>query len=105
MFDLVIRNGTVIAGSGRPRYRADVRVRDGRIASIGRIGDKGAEEVDAEGKFVTPGFVEVHTHMDAQVFWDTLGTCSSWHGVTSAVMGNCGFTLAPCAEVDKNLVM
>jgi N-acyl-D-amino-acid deacylase len=105
MFDLVIRNGTVIDGSGRPRYRADVGVRGGRIASIGRIRDKGAEEIDAEGKFVSPGFVEVHTHMDAQVFWDPLGTCSSWHGVTSAVMGNCGFTLAPCAEADKNLVM
>jgi N-acyl-D-amino-acid deacylase len=105
VFDLVIRNGTVIDGSGRPRYRADVGVTGGRIASIGRIRDKGTEEIDAEGKFVTPGFIEVHTHMDAQVFWDSLGTCSSWHGITTAVMGNCGFTLAPCAEPDKDLVM
>jgi N-acyl-D-amino-acid deacylase len=105
VFDLVIRNGVVIDGSGRPRFQADIGVTDGRIASIGRIGDKGADEIDAEGKFVSPGFIEVHTHMDAQVFWDSLGTCSSWHGITTAVMGNCGFTLAPCAEADKNLVM
>jgi N-acyl-D-amino-acid deacylase len=105
MFDLVIRGGTVIDGSGRPRYRADIGVHDGRIASIGRIREKGAEEIDADGKFVSPGFIEIHTHMDAQVFWDALGTCSSWHGVTTAVTGNCGFTLAPCAESDKDMVM
>ena len=105
MFDLVIRGGTVVDGSGRSRYRADIGVQDGRITSIGRITETGAEEVDAEGRFVAPGFIEVHTHMDAQVFWDPLGTCSSWHGVTTAVLGNCGFTLAPCAEPDKNLVM
>ena len=87
MFDLVIRGGTVVDGSGRPRYRADVGVQDGRITSIGRITERGTEEVDAEGKFVAPGFIEVHTHMDAQVFWDPLGTCSSWHGVTTAVLG------------------
>jgi N-acyl-D-amino-acid deacylase len=105
MFDLVIRNGTVIDGSGRPRYRADIGVRDGRIAALGKLGEKGVEEIDADGMFVSPGFIEIHTHMDAQVFWDPLGTCSSWHGVTTAVTGNCGFTLAPCAEADKDLVM
>ena len=67
MFDLVIRGGTVVDGSGRPRYRADVGVRDGRITSIGRITETGTEEVDAEGRFVAPGFIEIHTHMDAQV--------------------------------------
>jgi N-acyl-D-amino-acid deacylase len=105
MFDLVIRGGTVIDGSGQPRYRADVGVRDGRIAALGRLQEKGTEEIDAEGMFVSPGFIEVHTHMDAQIFWDSLGTCSSWHGVTTAITGNCGFTLAPCAESDKDLVM
>src|SRR5580700_1936161 len=100
MYDLVIRDGTVVDGSGRPRYRADVGVRGGHIASIGRIKEKGAEEIDAEGKFVAPGFIEVHTHMDAQLFWDSLGTSSAWHGITSAIMGNCGLTLAPCAEPD-----
>lgn len=105
MYDLVIRGGTIVDGSGRPRYRADVGVSRGRITSIGRIGEKGGEEIDAEGKFVAPGFIEVHTHMDAQVFWDSLGTSSAWHGITSAIMGNCGFTLAPCAEADKDLVL
>jgi N-acyl-D-amino-acid deacylase len=104
-YDLVVKNGTVIDGSGAPRYRADVGVRDGRIVSIGRIRARAEEVLDAEGHVVAPGFVDGHTHMDAQVFWDPLGTCSCWHGITSVVMGNCGFTLAPCAEKDKDLVI
>jgi N-acyl-D-aspartate/D-glutamate deacylase len=104
-YDLVIRNGVVIDGSGLPRYRADVAVQDGRIASIGRIRDGAREVVDAEGRVVAPGIIDGHTHMDAQIFWDPLGTCSCWHGVTTVVMGNCGFTLAPCAEKDKALVI
>ena len=104
-FDLVIKNGVVIDGSGLPRYRADVGVRGGRIASIGRIRESAREVVDAEGRVVAPGFIDGHTHMDAQIFWDPLGTCSCWHGITSVVMGNCGFTLAPCADKDKQLVM
>jgi N-acyl-D-amino-acid deacylase len=104
-YDLVIRNGVVIDGSGLPRYRADVGVRSGRIATIGRIREGAREVIDAEGRVVAPGFVDGHTHMDAQVFWDPLGTCSCWHGVTSVVMGNCGFSLAPCAAADRHLVM
>jgi N-acyl-D-amino-acid deacylase len=104
-YDLVIRNGVVIDGSGLPRYRADVGVRGGRIATIGRIREGAREVIDAEGRVVAPGFVDGHTHMDAQVFWDPLGTCSCWHGVTSVVMGNCGFSLAPCAAPDRHLVM
>ncbi len=104
-FDLVIKNGVVIDGSGLPRYRADVGVRGGRIASIGRIRESAGEVIDAEGRVVAPGFIDGHTHMDAQIFWDPLGTCSCWHGITSVVMGNCGFTLAPCADKDKQLVM
>ena len=104
-YDLVIRNGTVIDGSGLPRYRADVGVRHGRIAAIGRIREGAREVIDADGQVVTPGFVDGHTHMDAQVFWDPLGTCSCWHGVTTAVMGNCGFTLAPCGVAERHLVM
>jgi N-acyl-D-aspartate/D-glutamate deacylase len=104
-FDLVIKNGVVIDGSGLPRYRADVGVRGGRIASIGRIRESARQVVDAEGRVVAPGFIDGHTHMDAQIFWDPLGTCSCWHGITSVVMGNCGFTLAPCADKDKQLVM
>ena len=104
-YDLVIKNGVVIDGSGMPRYRGDVGVVGGRIAAIGRIRESAREVIDADGQVVAPGFVDGHTHMDAQVFWDPLGTCSCWHGVTSVVMGNCGFTLAPCAKSDRHLVV
>jgi N-acyl-D-aspartate/D-glutamate deacylase len=104
-YDLVVKNGTVIDGSGMPRYRADVGVRRGKIASIGRIREPAREVIDAEGQVVAPGFVDGHTHMDAQIFWDPIGTSSCYHGITTAVMGNCGFTLAPCAAKDKHLVV
>jgi N-acyl-D-aspartate/D-glutamate deacylase len=81
--DLVIKNGMLIDGSGLPRYRADVAVRHGRIVSIGRIRESAREVIDADGHVVAPGFIDGHTHMDAQIFWDPLGTCSCWHGVTS----------------------
>jgi len=84
-YDLVIKNGWVVDGSGLPRYRADVGVKGGRIASIGRIRESAREVIDAEGQVVSPGFVDGHTHMDAQVFWDPLGTSSCWHGITSVV--------------------
>ncbi len=106
MYDLIIRNGDVIDGSGMPRFRADVGIMEGRIAAIGKLrGERARQEIDADGHVVTPGIVDAHTHMDAQVFWDPIGTCSCWHGITSVVMGNCGFSLAPCAEKDKLLVM
>ena len=105
-YDLIVRGGTIVDGSGLPGYRADLGVIDGMIAAIGNLkGQAAKEEIDAEGHVVAPGFVDGHTHMDAQVFWDALGTCSVWHGVTSVVMGNCGFSLAPCAEKDKALVL
>lgn len=104
-YDLVVRNGTVVDGSGMPRFRADVGIQGGRITKIGRITDKGREEFDADGHIVSPGFVDGHTHMDAQISWDPLGTCSCWHGVTSVVMGNCGFTLAPARAHQRNLVV
>ena len=105
-YDLIIQNGTVIDGSGMPRFRADVGIVDDKIASIGRIrGESAKEVVDAEGHVVAPGFIDGHTHMDAQVSWDPLGTCSCWHGITSVVMGNCGFSLAPCSEENKLMVM
>ena len=103
-YDLVIKNGMVIDGSGLPRYRADVGVKAGKIAFIGRIASPARETIDAEGHVVTPGFVDGHTHMDAQVFWDPIGTSSCYHGITSVVMGNCGFTLAPCREREADLV-
>ena len=91
--------------SSLPRFRADVGIANGRIAAIGRLRESAAEEIDAEGQVVSPGFIDLHTHMDAQVFWDPLGSCSCWHGVTSAVMGNCGFTLAPSRADGRELVV
>ena len=104
-YDLVIKNGTIVDGSGMPRFRADLGIVHGKIAAIGKIRAAAKETIDAEGHVVAPGFIDGHTHMDAQVNWDPLGTCSVWHGVTSVVMGNCGFSLAPCAEADNDLVM
>ena len=104
-YDLVIKNGTVIDGSGMPRFRADVGISCGKIATIGRIREPAKETLDAEGHVVAPGFIDGHTHMDAQIFWDPLGTSSCYHGITTAVMGNCGFTLAPCAVENKQMVI
>jgi N-acyl-D-amino-acid deacylase len=104
--DLLIKNGTVVDGSGAPARRADVAIQGGQIASIGDLsGEQANETIDAEGHVVAPGFIDGHTHMDAQVYWDPLGTCSSYHGVTSVVMGNCGFTLAPSREASRELVV
>jgi N-acyl-D-amino-acid deacylase len=104
-YDLVVRNGVVIDGTGTPGRQVDVAVLDGKLAAIGRIEDSASEEIDAEGHIVSPGFVDGHTHMDAQVFWDELGTSSCWHGVTTVVMGNCGFTLAPARPEERPLVV
>ncbi len=94
-YDLVIKNGMVVDGSGFSRYRADVAVKDGTIVEIGKIRGAAAAMIDADGLFVAPGIIDTHTHYDAQPFWDKLCTSSVWHGVTSVLMGNCGLTLAP----------
>jgi N-acyl-D-amino-acid deacylase len=95
-FDVVIRGGMVVDGTRLPRYRADVGIKDGLIAKIGNLkAHQGTKVVDAGGHYVVPGFVDLHTHYDAQLFWDPYCTISSWHGVTSVVIGNCGFGFAP----------
>ncbi len=99
--DLLIKNGTIVDGSGGARYRADVGVSRGKIVEIGRIRRPAERSVDADGLIVAPGFIDGHTHMDAQVAWDPLGSCSCWHGVTSVYMGNCGFALAPCKPEER----
>ena len=98
--DIVIRGGQVADGRGGPLYEADVAVRDGRIAEVGRVAGKGRIDLDATGLLVTPGFVDVHTHYDGQAIWDSRFAPSSWHGVTTAVMGNCGVGFAPVRPGD-----
>ncbi len=95
MHELVIRGGTVVDGTGAPAATADVAVDDGRITEVGRVSGRGAQELDADGLVVAPGWVDIHTHYDGQVTWDPDVTPSSWHGVTTVVMGNCGVGFAP----------
>src|SRR2546423_13381325 len=98
--DLVIRGGNIADGLGGELFEADVAIKDGRISEVGRVSGKGTEEIDAKGKLVTPGFVDVHTHYDGQVTWSNDVTPSSQNGVTSVIMGNCGVGFAPCRPAD-----
>lgn len=100
-YDVVIKNGTVVDGTGCAPYRADVAIQGDRIVEIGKITGSATRTLDAEGHVVTPGFVDIHTHLDAQIFWDPIASSSCWHGVTSVVMGNCGVTFAPCKPQDR----
>ena len=95
MHDLIIRNGTIIDGTGQARFVADIAVQDGNIVAVGQVEGPAAREIDATGKLVTPGWVDIHTHYDGQATWDPLLAPSSWHGVTTVVMGNCGVGFAP----------
>jgi N-acyl-D-aspartate/D-glutamate deacylase len=103
--DLVIRGGTVFDGSGEPGVEADVAVTAGRIAEVGRVAGPGREEIDARGLIVTPGFVDIHTHYDGQAIWGERLSPSSWHGVTTVLMGNCGVGFAPCRPDDHDLLI
>ncbi len=99
-FDIVIRGGDVVDGTGARTKKADVAIAGDRIVAIGQVEGKGVQEIDATGKVVTPGFVDIHTHLDAQLAWDPIGSSSCWHGITSVVMGNCGVTFAPVKTED-----
>src|SRR5690349_7127794 len=103
--DLIIRNGTVVDGSGAAPFQGDVAVTGGRITAVGTIDGRATSEVDAKGLLVTPGFVDIHTHYDGQVIWSYRRSPSSSHGVTTVVMGNCGVGFAPCRAKDRELLI
>lgn len=104
-FDLVIRNGTVVDGSGGPPRQADIAIANGKIARVGQVPEKGREEIDATGKLVTPGFVDIHTHYDGQVTWENTLKPSSNHGVTTVITGNCGVGFAPCKPEQRDTLV
>jgi N-acyl-D-aspartate/D-glutamate deacylase len=104
-YDLLIRRGRIVDGSGLPSYLADVGVKDGKIAEVGKLRGSAARSIDADGLAVAPGFIDHHTHLDAQMLWDPYGTCEPQHGVTTVVMGNCGLTLAPVKAGDEDALV
>jgi N-acyl-D-aspartate/D-glutamate deacylase len=105
MYDLILRGGRIYDGSGMPSFSADVGITGGRVAAIGRITERGGKEIDADGLAVAPGIIDFHTHFDAQIWWDPLGSSSNEHGVTTVVMGNCGLTLAPCKQESRDALI
>ena len=102
--DVVIRGGNVVDGTGAEPYQADVAIDGDRISEIGVVNEQGREEIHADGLNVAPGFIDLHTHLDAQIGWDPQVTSVSWHGVTTALLGNCGVTFAPCKEADREFL-
>lgn len=104
-YDLLIKGGRIYDGSGLPSYLGDVAVKDGRIVEMGRISGSAQRIVNADGLAVSPGFIDFHTHLDAQLLWDPLATSSCYHGVTTVIPGNCGLSLAPCKEQDRETIL
>jgi N-acyl-D-amino-acid deacylase len=102
--DIVVRGGQLVDGTGNEPVQGDLAISDGVITAVGEVDGQGAQEIDAEGHLVTPGFVDIHTHLDAQIGWDPDCTPVSWHGVTTVMMGNCGVTFAPCKPADRDLL-
>ena len=105
MYDLIIRGADICDGTGAPRVAGDIAISDGHIAALGRVSGSARRELRADGLTAAPGFIDVHTHYDCQVSWDPALTPSSWHGVTTVVMGNCGFSIAPCRPAHRELLM
>src|SRR5437588_10810620 len=101
-YDLIIKDAQICDGTGAPIYSGSLAVDDGRIAAVGKVSGAARREIDARGLVLAPGFIDIHTHYDAQVCWDPLLTCSSWHGITSILMGNCGVGVAPVRPNERS---
>jgi len=104
-YDVKITGGTIVDGTKAPRFVGDVGIKNGKVVALGNGPDDAQCTIDASGRVVCPGFVDIHTHYDAQIFWDNLVSCSPWHGVTTVVMGNCGFSVAPTRPMHRDLIM
>src|SRR5713101_4021049 len=104
-YDLKITGGSIIDGTGSARYAGDVGIAGGKVVALGRAPEDARETIDATGRVVCPGFVDIHTHYDAQIFWDRMLSVSPWHGVTTVVMGNCGFGIAPTRPADREIIV
>ena len=104
-YDIILKNGAIIDGTKKPRYEGDLAIKDGKIAAMGSIKEKAGTTIDASDMVIAPGFVDIHTHYDAQILWDNKLSVSPWHGVTTALMGNCGFGIAPTKPEDRETIM